>query len=148
MDICLKTAGSRSEDIEIKSIPELQNLLHDPAAQGKTFKIEGVLFYLVHGDSYTGTMTITTKNGSIVYCVKVGLQDENQVEEIEKHQIQGRMWNKFENVVNTSAEDFQRLSCDDQTSLLQNINGVYSCNVHIANKDGYNLEISKVVKRA
>ena len=55
MDICLKTAGSRSEDIEIKSIPELQNLLHDPAAQGKTFKIEGVLFYLVHGDSYTGT---------------------------------------------------------------------------------------------
>jgi hypothetical protein len=57
------------------------------------------------------------------------------------------MWDKFEAIVGISAREFQKLTKDQQTALLYNITGVYSCNVHIANKEGYNLEISKVEKQ-
>ena len=148
-EVCTVSAGSRQQQTPVKTIQELKLVLQDPTAQGKTFRLENVSFFLIHGDSYIGEMVITTKNGRIVFCVKVGLEDneEHADKDNENHQIIGRMWDKFEAIVGISAEEFQKLTKDQQTALLYNITGVYSCNVHIANTDGYNLEISKVEKQ-
>jgi hypothetical protein len=141
----VKGRGSSAETIETKTFSQIKEIMEDPnsfkEAQGKSFQVFEGEFYLAEGDSYTGDMTITTKKGRTVYCVKLGIKDKNGIK------LQGRIWDKFSNLVHTTAEDFKALNEDEQTKLVQNISGVYSCKIHIANKDGYILEFSKVEKQ-